>query len=86
MRCGCGSELTTFSLRATVACNGCGEQMSTGFGCEAVRDLVCGACAGRIDAEFSGQPERPHVGECFMAGWESLGVDPGVDRIIEEAG
>lgn len=77
MRCGCGSELTTFSLRATVACNGCGETMSTGFGCEAVRDLVCGTCAGRIDAEFAGQPECPHKGECFAAGFEDPVPDAG---------
>ncbi len=77
MRCGCGSTFQTFSLRATVGCHGCGETMSTGFGCEAVRDLVCGACAGRISAEFDGQPERPHKGETFAAGFEDPVPDAG---------
>jgi hypothetical protein len=75
MRCGCGSEFRAVSLRATVACPSCDEGMSTGFACEAVRDLVCGACAGLISDEHEGEPERPHSGEHFGDGFDDLVPD-----------
>ncbi len=70
MRCGCGSEFRAVSLRATVGCPTCGEGMSTGFACEAVRDMVCGECAGAISDEHEDGPELPHLGEHFMDGFD----------------